>query len=161
VVGVDDDIAGAKLGERLEGAAGAGLRPLRAASPQQAMVRDDGDLELRRDEPFPQWSDREPQASSRSRLGAVEECRPQAGEVVGAALSLATAAPRDDRHVAAAHELLELRLSLADRTRRGVGGLRAEGVGLILGDCRELDRDLFLERFGDCVRRQVKMVCVL
>ena len=50
----------------------------------------------------------------------------QPAEVVRRALALAAAGKRDDRPVARAHELLELRLGLAERARGRVRGLRAQ-----------------------------------
>ena len=79
-----------------------------------------------------------------ARLGgrrlAVEEAGLHAREVELRALGLAAARPGDDRAVARAHELLELRLGLAQRARGGVGALGAELVRLVLGDARQAQR---------------------
>ena len=57
VIGVHDDVAGAQVGEGMDGAAAARLGPLRAPPPQQAVVGDHGELELRSDEALAQAGD--------------------------------------------------------------------------------------------------------
>ena len=99
--------------------------------------------------------------AERARL-TVDEARPQPREVVGGALGLAAAVPRDDRHVAGAHELLELGLGLGDRARRGVRGLRAELVRLVRGHRREATRDARPASCAvDLLRREVEVMRVL
>ena len=66
------------------------------------------------------------EASSAGVALAVQPRPRSAREVVGGALALAAARPRDDGAVARAHELLELGLGLLERARGEVGGLGAE-----------------------------------
>ena len=90
-------------------------------------------LQLRRDEALAQRGRGEAQRRLRGCGGRgravdllAEPVRFQAGEVVGGALALAAARERDDRAVAGAHQLLELRLGLGQRARGRVGRLRAQ-----------------------------------
>ena len=117
VLGVDHDVARAQLRERLEGATARALRALRAAPAQQAVVRDHGDLQLGRDEALAQPGLREPQSLA-DVLAVVGEARSQPRQVVRGALGLAAPVPGDDRRVAGAHQLLQLRLRLRDRCAR-------------------------------------------
>jgi hypothetical protein len=94
------------------------------------------------------------------RRPAVEKVRPDPREVVGGALGLAAARPRDDGAVAGADELLELGLGVLQRARRGVGGLGAERVRLVAGDARQAQRGACFERGGERVGRDVEMVGV-
>ena len=92
---------------------------------------------------------------------AVEEGGLHAGEVELGALRLAAAGPGDDRAIAGAHQLLQLRLGLAQRARGGVGALGAELVRLVAGDARQAQRRAPVERLGQAVRMDVEVVGVL
>ena len=132
----------ARRSVKLVSAARPGARSggLDAAAAQQAVVGHDRELQRRRDEPLAQRGGGEVDARLARRdtvpvgggdrpRSLVEELRADAGEVVGGALGLAAAGPRDDGSVAGADQLLELRLGRLERARGGLGGLGAELCG--------------------------------
>ena len=148
VVLVYDRVARTEVGERGDRArpgAGPAAPPLGAPAPQQPVLGQDCELEARREEPLAQAGRGEREARVLGGGLAVEEGSRDAGEVVRRALRLAAPRPRDDCAVARAHELLELRLRLAEVPGRGVGTLRAELVRLIAGDGRQPERGAVLE----------------
>ena len=143
-------------------AARADFRPLGAPAPQQPVLGDHRELQLRRDEALAQGARR--RTRGRPRRAAASPSRndrAQAGEVVGRPLGLAAARPRDDGRVTAPDELLELGLGLRDRARGGVGGLGAECVRLVLRGRRQRHGDAALERLCDGLGGQVEMVRVV
>src|SRR6185295_14838789 len=96
VVLVDDDVAGAQVGERAQRAAPAAAGPLvvalGAATAEEAVLGDDGELEARRDEALAQAGDGEAQLGC-GHPRAVGPLRAHAGEVVGDALAVAAVRP--------------------------------------------------------------------
>jgi hypothetical protein len=120
----------AQVGERGDRAAARSVAA-RLAAAQQAVLGDHGQLELGGEEALAQARVREQHRRVGGRGLAVQEGRVHPVEVELGALGLAAASPGDDRAVAGAHQLLELRLGLAQRARRGVGALRAELVRLV------------------------------
>ena len=86
--------------------------------------------------------------------------RPQPLQVVGGALALAALRPRDERRVARARELLELRLGLVERAGGELGRLRAELERLRARDRGQPQRLARLERRHDRGRRDVEVVRV-
>ncbi len=137
---------------------------LGAAAAQQAVLGEDRELQLRRDEALAQRRRGEAQRGLEHLAAGVdvlaEPRRFHAPEVVGGALALAAAGERDDRAVAGAHELLELGLGLGQRARGGVGGLRAQLQRLIAGDRRQPDPRARGERGFDLVRAHIQVVGV-
>src|SRR4051794_18758482 len=155
VVLVDDDVAGAQVGEGAEqpaAAAGRALDP--AAAGDQLVLGDRGELQRRRDEAVPEIGLGEHEAAVAVPPG------PEALEVVGGALALAALRPRDERRVARARELLELRLGLVERACGELGGLGAELDRLRAGDAGEAQRLPRDERLRDRVGRHVEVVRV-
>ena len=127
---------GAQVGER-------GHRPrpgprpaalLGPAAAQQPVLGDDGQLQRGRQEPLAQRRGGEVQARVVRRLVSVQERGLDPVQVVGGALGLAVAGPRDDGPVPRPDQLLQLGLGRLERARGGVGGLGAEGVRLVAGD---------------------------
>ena len=163
VVLVHHGVARAEVGER-RNRRGARARPrraaLRPAPPEQAVLGEDGQLQGRREESLPQARGGERQAGLLRRRLAVEEGGAHAREVVGGPLGLAASAPRHDRAVAGADELLELRLRLPQVARRRVGPLRAELVRLIARDARKPEGRALVEHRADAIRGDVEMVGV-
>ena len=162
VVLVDDDVAGAEVGEgaqRAPSAAGR-LRALGAPAAEEAVLGDDREAQAGGDEPVAEAGLGEAELRLRG-AGAVDPRRAQAREVVGGALAVAPAGPRDDRLVVGADELLELRLGLLERPRREVGGLGAELDRLVAGDRAQADPRALVERGLDRVRLDVEVVRVL
>ena len=94
------------------------------------MDREDGELQLRGDEPLVQGGGHEAQGGLERGTTDIhvlaEPRRFQAPEVEGRALPLATARKGDDGPVAGPDELLELDLRFGERPGGGVGGLRAQ-----------------------------------
>ena len=86
--------------------------------------------------------------------------RPQPLQVVGGALALAALRPRDERRVARARELLELRLGLVERAGGELRRLRAELERLRARDRGQPQRLARLERGHDGGRRDVEVVRV-
>ena len=130
VVLVDDEVAGAQVGEAAQQAAAAAGRPRRRLAPvDQPVLRDRGELEAGRDEAVAQARlledeplavRRRPSAAlTRARLYAARSPWPRFGHVTSGG-------------VAGADELLELRLGLleasARRTRRPARGTRAPAL---------------------------------
>ena len=96
------------------------------------MLGDDRDARPAGDEAVAQRGDREAQIAGLGGVGLIlQPASLEPGQVVGRALALATLGPGDDRAVAAADVLLQLRLGLAQRARAEVGGLGAELEGLV------------------------------
>ena len=142
VVLVDDDVAGAQVGERAQQPAAAPRRPLGApAAVDQPVLGDRGELQRRADEAVAEVGLREHEPAV-LRLPA----RPQPLQVVGGALALAALRPRDERRVARARELLELRLGLVERAGGELGRLRAELERLRARDRGQPQRLAGLER---------------
>ncbi len=104
-----------------------GDRGGRTAAVDQAALRDDGQLKLGREKAVAQPRLREPDPWL---LGGplAQERHIEAGEVEPGPLGLAAASEGDDRPVAGAEQLFQLALGLAQRPRRELGALRAEGV---------------------------------
>src|SRR3954453_15599112 len=95
VVLVDDDVAGAEVGEAPEQAAPAAGRPLDpAAAVDQLVLGDRGELEWGRHEAVAQVGLGEHEA------GVASPRRPEALEVVGGAFALASLRPGDEGRVA-------------------------------------------------------------
>ncbi len=150
---VHNHIARAQLRERAQRAAARAAAPARAsaigptalgaAPAQQAVLGEHRQLQRRRDEALAQRRRSEAQRwllRRQPRIDALPQpARFHAGEVVGRALTLAAAGERDDRAIARAHELLELRLGLGQRARHRVRCLRAQLDRLIGRDRREPD----------------------
>ena len=82
-------------------------------------------------------------------------------EVVRRALALAAARERDDRSIARAHELLQLRLRFRQRARGRVGGLRPQLDLLAARQRREPDPRARGERRPDALGVDVQVVGVL
>ena len=158
VVLVDDDVAGAQVGEGAQEAAAAARRPLDpAAAVDQPVLGDHGELQRRGDEAVAQVGLGEDEVAGVS----VVPRGPQALEVVGGALALAVLRPGDERRVAGARELLELGLGLASasarRTRRPGRGTRSAASRR----CEESRSGCArVERRGDRFRRDVEVVRV-
>src|SRR4051794_11452204 len=162
VILVDDDVAGAQVGERSERASSAARRlwSLGALAAEQAVLGDDREAQAGSDEAVSQVGLREVELRTR-RAVAVDPVRAQAREVVGGALAVALARPRDHRLVVGAHELLELGLGLLERAGGEVGGLRAELDRLVLRDRAEADLGPLVEGLRDLVGLDVEVVGVL
>ena len=131
-------------------------RPLRApAAVDQPVLGDRGERDRRADEAVAEvgLGEHEPAVL---RLPA----RPQPLQVVGGALALAALRPRDERRVARARELLELRLGLVERAGGELGRLRAELERLRARDRGQPQRLARLERRRDRGRRDVEVVRV-
>ncbi len=161
VVLVHHGRAGTQVGERGEGASARALGLGAAAAAQQAVLGHDRQLQRRRQKALSQ-----PGVGEQDRgLGggglAVEEGGLHAGQVQLGALRLAAAGPGDDRAIAGADQLLQLRLGLAQRARGGVGALSAELVWLVAGDARQPQRRAPVERLGQAVRMDVEVVGIL
>ena len=157
VVLVDDDVAGAQVGERAQEAAAAARRALDpAAAVDQLVLGDRGELQRRGDEAVAQVGLAEDEVAG----VAVVPLHPQPLQVVGGALALAVLGPGDDGGVAGAGELLELGLGLGQRARGELGGLGAELDRLRAGDRGEPQRLARVERRGDLLRRDVEVVRV-
>ena len=90
----------------------------------------------------------------------LQPARLEPGQVVGRALALAALGPGDDRPVAAADVLLQLRLGLAQRARAEVGGLGAELEGLVARQRAEADVGARVERRIDRLGLDVEVVRV-
>ena len=125
VILVDHVVADPQVGERGQSPAG-GRRGSRAGAMDQSPERDDGELEVGRDEPVGKRRLREEQCPPGGCLGAVEEGGLQAIEVVARPLGLAAVLERDDDPVARSQLALELLLGLADAARRRARRLGAK-----------------------------------
>ena len=157
VVLVDDDVAGAQVGERAQQPAPAPRRALDApAAVDQPVLGDRRELQRRGDEAVAQVGLGEDEPAG---VGGVP-AGPQALQVVGGALALAALRPGDDRRVARARELLELRLGLVERARGELGGLGAELDRLRAGDRGQPQRLARLERGDDGGGLDVEVVGV-
>src|SRR3954470_17241963 len=162
VVLVDDDVAGPQVGERPQRAAppAGRARALGALAPEQAVLGDHREAQAGGDEAVSEVRLREVELRP-GRAVAVDPVRAQAREVVGGALAVALARPRDDRLVVGADELLELGLGLLEASRGEVGSLSAELDRLVLRDRAQADARASVERFGDRVRADVEVVRIL
>ena len=128
VVFVDDVVAGAQVGERLERAArrsdaraGAAAEDLRVGEEREAQVAPD--------EAAPRRRDREQELRRvRKRLAGLEQARLDAAEQVERAQRLAAVREGDDDAVLGAKQGGELVLRLGEPSRRDRGPLRLEGV---------------------------------
>ena len=165
VVLVHHDVACAQLGERAQrspahpaavGGASRAAGPLGAAAAQQAVLGEHRELQGRRDEALAQRPRRKPQRGLEHLVADVHPlAQPrgfQAPKVVGRALALAAPGKRHHRPVAGAHELLELRLGLPQRARRGVRRLGAQLDLLVAGQRRQPDPRPLAERVRGCAR---------
>ena len=174
VVLVDDDVAGAQLGEAAQHASSPRLRwPLHPpAAPEQPVLGDHRQVELRRDEPLPQARLGEDQtrravlrrcwtcgSSSGGRaVGAVQPRHLQPPQVVGGPLALAPGREGDHRLVARAGELLQLGLGLLDPPGGDLGRLGPEAERLVLVYRRQADPGTLVKCGGDVVRLDVQVV---
>src|SRR5829696_7878887 len=127
-------------------------RPRRGPAPvDQPVLGDRGELKAGSDEAVAQVGLLEDEAL----LGALP-ARLDAHEVVGGALAATAVRPGDERRVARAHELLELRLGLVQRARGELGRLGTELERLGAGDRGQPQRPAPLERGEDAVRADVE-----
>ena len=133
----------------------------RPAAAQQAVLRHHRQLQLGRDEAVAQARVGEAEPGLLGRRPAVEEGGLEAVEVELGALRLPAPGPRHHRSVARTHQLLELGLRVAKRARRGVGGLGAELVRLVLGDRGQAERRARLECGVELLRLDVEVVSVV
>ena len=143
VVLVDDDVAGAQVGEASAGGRGRGAsaaRPGRGGGSACARGSRRASAAGRRSRRAG-WPRRRRAPSVR-----LVPRRPEALQVVGGALALAVLRPGDERRVAGARELLELGLGLLQRAGGELGGLGAELDRLRAGDAREAQRLPRVER---------------
>ena len=156
VVLVDDEVAGPQVGERAQQPASPARRPRgRPAAVDQPVLGDRGQPEARSDEAVAQARLLEDEPL----LGPVP-ARLDAREVVGGALAPAAVRPGDERRVAGADELLELRLGLAEAAGGELGGLGAELERLRAGDRGEAERPAGAELGEDAVGLDVELVRV-
>ena len=151
--------AGAEVGERCDRPGPA--RALDPAATQQAVLGQHRELQPGRDEAVAQARVGERERGVLGSGLAVEEGGLHAGHVQLRALRLAAACPRHERAVAAAHELLELRLGVLQRAGGGVGGLRAELVRLVLRDARQPELGALVECAVERLWLHVELVRVL
>ena len=165
VVLMDDDVAGAQVGEAAQDPAAALTPGLLGGSPalEEPVVGDDGEVKLRGDEAGLKSRGRHRDLPGRggSGLALPQPPRLQAAEVVGEALALSPARERQHRPVPGARELLQLGLGLLQPARGDVGGLGAEGERLVLVDAGQADADPLLELGDDLVGRDVEVVGVV
>ena len=159
VVLVDHRRAGPKVGER--GDRPGPARALDPAAPKQPVLGQHRKLELGRDEAVAQAGVGEGERGVLGSRLAVEEGRLHAGHVQLRALGLAAARPGHEGAVAAAHQLLELRLGVLERAGGGVRGLRAELVRLVLRDARQAELGALVESGVERLGLHVELVRVL
>ena len=150
VVLVDDDVAGAQVGEGPQHAAPARApaatgRALRAAAGEQPLLGDDREVELGRDEALGEPGLDEGEGARGLAILVAEPVDLHPPEVVGEALPDPALGEGDDGPVTGAGQLLELGLGLLEAARGDVGGLGAELERLILVDAREADLDPLVE----------------
>ena len=140
VILVDDVVAGAEVGERLQRAAAEA--PLaRGAAPEDLVVGQEHEAEVAPDEAAARGRDREVEARlGRQLVARLEQRRLDAAQHVLRAQRLAAVRERDDDALAGAHELRELRLRLGEPARRDRRPLRLERERLPLRERVELGR---------------------
>ena len=159
VVLVHDDVARAQVGEAAQ-AAGARPRPVLGAAPaDEPVLGQHRELEAGRDEALAQAGQREAELAFVHRR-AIEPRRRAAGQVVGGALALAAARPRDHGAVARAHELVQLGLGLAQRARGRVRRLGVEAHRLVRRGGGQAHAGALVERCADRVGALVEVVGV-
>ena len=125
------------------------------------MLGEDGQLQARRDEAVPQARVGEGERGVLGSGFAVQEHGLHAGHVQLGTLGLAPACPCHERAVAAAYELLELRLGVLQRAGGRVRRLGAELVRLVLRDARQPKLRPFVEGAIELLRLHVELVRVL
>ena len=154
VVLVDDVLAGGEVAERGEPAAGR-RRRRGAAAVDETPERHDREPERRGDEAVGDARLREEDRGIGRRRTVAEHLRGQSLERVAGALRLADSLEGDDRRVAGARLLLELRLGLGEAARGRDGDRAAEGlaavgdVGIAVADAGHREDRARPERVAD------------
>ena len=151
VVLVDDVVAGAQVGERLEGAA-AEPTFLRHATAEDLMVREKDEPEVAPDEAAACGRDREQHLGLvGQRLSGLEQARGDAPQEILRAQRLPAVRERDDNALPGAHERGQLVLGLGEAACSDRGALRLEGERLRLRERVELGRPVERRLFEDAV----------
>ncbi|CAB4926681.1 unannotated protein [freshwater metagenome] len=162
---VDDDVARAQVGERLERALAARAPPrlvvgLGLAPAHEPVVRQDRELHARGDEPVPQVRDDEARAGP-VEVAVADPLRPDPREVVGGAVAVALPPPRDDGAVPRAQELLELGLRAGEVAGRQVAGLGVQLQVLVLQQAHDPQLGATVELLHDRLGPHVQVPGVL
>ena len=145
VVLVDDVVAGAQVGERLERAAQRARRARRALA-EDLRVGEQDEAEVAPDEAAPRGRDGEDELRLlRERLALLEHARVDAAQQVLRAQRLAAVRERDDDAVAGADEAGQLLLGLREPARRDRRLLRLERERLRRRERVELGRAVEVE----------------
>ena len=151
VILVDDVVAGAQVGERLQRAA-AEAALLRHATTEDLMVGQEDEPEVAPDEAAARGRDREQHLGLvGQRLARLEQARLDAPEEVLRAQRLAAMRERDDDALPGAHERRQLGLRLGEAASGDRRALRLEGERLRLRERVELRRALERGRREDAV----------
>ena len=138
VILVDDVVAGAQVGERLQRAAAEAPLPRHAAA-EDLVVGQEDEAELAPDEAAPRGRDREEEARlARELVAGLEQLRLDAAQHLLRAQRLAAMRERDDDTLPGAHELRELDLGLREPARGDRRPLRFERERLALRERIEL-----------------------